>query len=101
VFLDTAAFSDPEGITCQKTNFCATKSFRKDNIYTNLLICKYGFIYTSCICTYSHVPTYTQMWTTKKLLNVFSAERLTTNFAEIGRVDSEMKRTERHTLCNR
>ena len=51
----------------------------------------------SCIYTYSHVHMYTQMWTTKNLLNVFSVDLLTPNFAEIGlvRVDSEMMRTER------
>ena len=67
----------------------------------NLLICKYSFIYTWYTCTHSHVHMYTQMWTTKNLLDVFSVDHLTPNFAEIGRVDSEMKRTETRTLCNK
>ena len=71
------------------------------HIYT--YICIYIYIYMCvcvcvCVCTYSHVYTYTQRWTTKNLLNVFSVDLLTSNFAEIGRVDSYMKRTERHTM---
>jgi len=100
VVLDTAAFRDPKGITWYKTNFWTTKFSGMDNIYMNLLICKYSFIYTSYTCTHSHVHMYTQMWTTKILLDVFSVDILTPNFAEICRVDSEMKETERHTLCN-
>jgi hypothetical protein len=34
------------------------------------------------------------------LLKVFSVDLVTPNFAEIGRVDSEMKRTERHCAIN-
>jgi hypothetical protein len=86
-------------------NFCAKKAFGRDNICMSLLICKNGFIYTSyiyliCMCKYSYRHTYTRMWTTKNLSNVFGVHLLTPNFREICRVGSEMKRTGRNTLCN-
>jgi hypothetical protein len=54
----------------------------------------YIYVHTLCIHVHTHVDY-------KDFLNVFSVDLLTPNFAETGRVDSEMKRAVRHTMCNK